>query len=189
MKSFKTIDEAIKNASEDAIYVVEIEPAQKDVDRYILVKCPIPVLKDALKRKPMAEIKRVIGEVANLPQIRFAAKQAKIEANVPGLAGLTAAINEEYRYDEAFERMMADENNDGARPPRKPAISSDDLKNQYPVAAAYIKAEDWKHAAHYAKSAAGQKAMDRIAAGEDYTLALADMEAEWSAHCDAHIWD
>ena len=189
MKSFKTIEDAIKNASEDALFVVEIVPAQENVDRYILVKCPIPMLKSALARKPVAEIKMVVGEVANISKIRYEAKQAKIEANVPGLAALTAAINDEYRYHEEFERMMEDENNDGARPPRKPAISSDDLRPQYPVAAAYLKAESWKYADHYAKSAAGQKAMERIASGEDYTQALNDMEAEWSAHCNAHVWD
>lgn len=44
-------------------------------------------------------------------------------------------------------------------------------------------------AANYAKSSAGRTALEKIINGEDYAQAIADMEAEWSAYCDAHIWD
>ncbi len=60
---------------------------------------------------------------------------------------------------------------------------------QYPRDAALRQAEDWTLAAHDVKAAAGRKAAAAIRAGQDYQQALAAMEAEWSAYCDAHAWD
>lgn len=118
-----------------------------------------------------------------------AANEAKLLAAVPGLNELRAACEDVARYHEQFERMMEDEGNDGARPPKPIKGDVDALRAQYPVAAAYLKAESWSYAEHYAKSGAGKKAMERIANGEDHVAAVADMEAEWSAHCSKHIWD
>jgi hypothetical protein len=59
----------------------------------------------------------------------------------------------------------------------------------YPVANAYLTAESWSCAAHHVKSSAGRKAKERIRNGEDYIKVLEEMEAEFKAYCEDHIWD
>ena len=110
-------------------------------------------------------------------------------AGIDGLSELQGAINAWMQYGAALEVMMDDEYNDGVCPPRKPAVSITALRAKYPRAAAYIDAQTYADADHYAKAAAGRTAMQAILAGEDYTAAMATMQASWSAHCDAHVWD
>lgn len=110
------------------------------------------------------------------------AKRAKIDA-IEGLNELRKAINDIDRYHRAFDRMMEDENNDGVRPPKRPTMNVEELKAKYPRAAAYLKAEKFATGAHYVKANAGSKALDKIINGEDYTAAIAEMEAEWSEYC------
>ena len=45
------------------------------------------------------------------------------------------------------------------------------------------------NASHYAKAAAGQRALERIINGEDADAALSDARAEWGAHAVDHMWD
>lgn len=116
-------------------------------------------------------------------------RHAAIRAACPGIDELRAAHEDIDRYHRDFERMMEDESNDGANPPRAIKGDIDALRIQYPVAAAYLTAESWSYASHYAKSGAGERAMKRIIAGENHTVVLADMEKEWSDHCNKHIWD
>lgn len=94
-------------------------------------------------------------------------KETQLTTNVPGLAELRKAYANEENYREAFGRMMEDEQNDGARPPKPVMIKSDDVAQQYPRAAMYIKAEAYSRASHYAKSSAGDKAMELIQQGGD----------------------
>ena len=111
-----------------------------------------------------------------------------LESAVPGLAEAIrlsdAAYNERERYSRAFDRMMADEYNDGARPP-KPEDKTIGEKltahlSTHPRAALYLKARNQHDSSHWAdntgKGAAGQKAMDILAAGgslDDASVALA----------------
>lgn len=60
---------------------------------------------------------------------------------------------------------------------------------KYPREQALKIAEAWGRAANYAKATAGDRAAQRIKAGEDHVQVLAEMEAEWAAHVDKHIWD
>jgi len=94
-----------------------------------------------------------------------AIRQAEKEANLPGLKELRAAIADEVRYREQFNRMMDDEGNDGACPPKPVTVNSKELAVKYPRAALYIKAENYSLASHYAKSAAGDKAMRLLEKG------------------------
>ena len=73
--------------------------------------------------------------------------------------------------------------------PSKPVVDAKAIAEQYPAAVAYLKAESYEYASHYAKAGAGRRAKQAIADGADYTEALVQMEAEWSAHCAEHIWD
>jgi hypothetical protein len=107
-------------------------------------------------------------------------KKASVQANVPGLDQLRKAADDEERYADERNRMMDDEHNDGVRPPRPVAVRYGDLAIQYPIAAAYLKAEDWEYAENYAKAQAGGRAKARIAAGENHQVVLSEMESEWS---------
>lgn len=59
------------------------------------------------------------------------------------------------------------------------------LKAQFPRAAAWHKADAYAAAYNASKAAAGRKARTRIENGEDYVMAIADMENEWSAAAEA----
>ena len=115
--------------------------------------------------------------------------KARLAANVPGLEILRDVLTRQEMYHDAFNRMMEDEGNDGARPPKRPTDDIEGLKAQYPAAVAYLKAEAYEDASNYAKSAAGKKAKQAIADGVNYSEVIAQMEAEWQAHCDEHMWD
>jgi len=117
-------------------------------------------------------------------------REAKINA-IEGLQAIYKAMGAEADYHVAFNRMMESEgqSGNGALLPSLPEVSSKDLKAQYPRAAAYIKAEGYSLANNHAKASAGKKALERIINGEDHEKVLVGMEAEWSAHCEEHIWD
>jgi len=112
-------------------------------------------------------------------------RQAKIDT-IKGLQEIKNAIAEWNNYyyirDKAFESECG-------RMPNKPETSIDELKKMYPRAAAYIKADSYSNSTNYKKAVAGKKAIERIVEGEDYEIVIKNMESEWSAHCEGHIWD
>ena len=191
MNTFKTIEEAREHARgiENIVCIAEIEPGQPDINPYVCLKCSIDSIRQMLANKPMPEIKGVIREAANLADERAAAKNAKIKANIPGLDELQACVNDWDNYHEGFNQMMEDEDNDGVNPPKRPAKEVAGVAAQYPIASAYVKADNWSLASHYAKSGAGDRAKEKIINGEDYKSVIADMEKEWSDHTKAHMWD
>ena len=110
------------------------------------------------------------------------------ENNIAGLAELRAARAAAEDYRDAFREMMS--RGDGCMTgTRRPAESPAAVAVRYPVAVAYILAEGWSRASHHVKAAAGARAMDRIASGDDATEAVAEMTATWTAYCDARAWD
>ena len=111
---------------------------------------------------------------------------ARLAANVPGLESLRDARN---KWDMYYEAQRTAIERGAVRMPQKPTENAKALAEQYPTAAAYLKAEAWERASNYAKSAAGRKAKQAIADGADYKEALAQMEAEWQAHCEERKWD
>jgi hypothetical protein len=121
------------------------------------------------------------AEAVEYLKAKAAAEKAEREARRPeniiaGLSELRSAIDKIAAYDAAYNRAW--ESGD-VRYPNAPDIDLDNLKAKYPRAAAYLKAEDWSCATHYAKSVAGDKARRRILAGEDYVKVIEDMEKEW----------
>ena len=153
------------------------------------------IYNENMGRKHLAEIKARKPEIlAFLSEQKVSEERARKEREekisaIPGLKELEAAIKEHEDYKSAFYRMMDDEYNDGANPPAMPKSNIDDLSSKYPRAAAYIKAVAYSYASHYAKSAAGRKAVERIINGEDHEKVLAEMEAEWLAYCENSIWN
>ena len=86
------------------------------------------------------------------------------------------------------DTVRAIDNGDGIRP-AEPKVNIEELKEQYPRAAALLKAESYSRSTNYAKASAGSKARERIIDGEDYEKAIADMEQEWTDYCHKHMWD
>lgn len=119
-------------------------------------------------------------------QRAFEERQAKIKA-IDGLEEIRAALADVEAWHSEFEASFSDVGGLGVRP--KPQYDFDALYAKYPRAAAYLKAESFEYASHYAKSAAGKKAKDRIINGEDHSKVIAEMESEWKAYCDNHLWD
>lgn len=107
----------------------------------------------------------------------------ELSLNVPGLNELIAAHNAEEKYADDFNAMMDDENNDGVNPPTRPTVKSSELAKQYPIAAAYLKAESWECSSHHVKSSEGRKAKNIIAEGGYYANAITAMEINWSNYC------
>ncbi len=136
-----------------------------------------------------------LTEIAARRQVRLEAAAQKLEAAaqkleaaVPGLAEAIrlsdAAYIERQRETRAFDRMMADEYNDGARPPKAADKTIGEKLTAHlavnPRAALYLKAKRQLESSHWAdntgKGAAGQQAMDILAAGgsiDDASVALA----------------
>lgn len=113
-------------------------------------------------------------------------RTAKIAA-IEGLAEIRAARADLAAWHEEWDASFADVGGLGVR--QKPEYDFDALNAKYPRAAAYLKAETFENASNYAKASAGKKAKERIINGEDCEKVLDDMEAEWKAHCEAHLWD
>lgn len=104
-----------------------------------------------------------------------------------GLDKLEEAIRKFDDQKEAFDRAF--ERGDGRYPAYPDSNKVEEIRAMHPVANAYLTAESWSCSAHRAKSSAGRKAKERIRNGEDYVKVLEEMEAEFMAYCEEHIWD
>ena len=116
-------------------------------------------------------------------------RQEKI-AGIPGLKTIREARADIDKWYHEFNNLFEGEyavGGLGGRP--KPEYDFDKMYEQYPLARAYLKAEAFANASHAHKRIAGKKAVDRILNDEDYTQVLLDMEAEWKAYCEDHVWD
>lgn len=63
------------------------------------------------------------------------------------------------------------------------------VAKQYPAAAAYRRAENFKLSSNASKSAIGQEAMDKIASGKPYKAAIKEMEEKWSKRALRKVFD
>lgn len=150
-----------------------------------LSKAQVNALKsDLVAAKPAILTELIARRDAEIKAREDAA--AMLVANVPGLEILRDARSKWEMYHEAFSRAI---DRGDVRMPQRPVEDMDAIKAQYPAAVAYLKAESYEYASHYAKSAAGRKAKQAIADGDNHIEALVQMEKEWSDHCNEHIWD
>lgn len=140
----------------------------------------------AVIKAARADILAALKAAADEAEAARKAAREQLLANVPGLD-----ILEQARADWSYYRDRCDaemDREDGIWP-QAPQSDLTSLRAQYPAAAAYLKAEAYWLAANDRKSAAGRKAMESIAVGEDWQTVLERMEAEWSAATGEHIWD
>lgn len=111
-------------------------------------------------------------------------REAKLEAAVPGITLLRAAMRGEAAYFEAMQAMMEDEMNDGVKAPTHQKLDIEAIRSQYPRAALYAKADGYHDASHYAKSSAGKKAKELLENGGS----LSDAEEILNSwHKDSYI--
>ena len=110
---------------------------------------------------------------------------AKI-GEIEGLFEIKDAIAEREKFLKEYNDAV--ENGTGILPaPPKTDIKA--LMDKYPRASAYLKAESYMESANFMKADAGIRARDRIINGEDYEKVISDMESEWKAFCEKHMWD
>ena len=132
------------------------------------------------------EIIKYITDEAEAKRKAAEDRKAKIAA-IEGLEEIKNARYDLARWHDEFNASFSDVSGLGVR--KKPEYDFDELYRKYPVAAAFLKAEAFENASNYAKSTAGKKAKERIISGENPEIVIVDMEAEWKAYCDEHVWD
>lgn len=129
------------------------------------------------------------AKIAGKPELEamLAAYKAKKEAIKARLAAIgwptyqaaqSKAINARGAYDYASERGYPVKE---AAAMRVADEALDAVAQEYPLAAAYAKAESYSMAHNDLKSSAGTRAMRAIENGADPLQAVAEMDAEWTA--------
>lgn len=152
------------------------------------MKRPEPAVLDEIKTILLAEkAERDAEEAAKRAEAARIGKEREARrAAIPGVKLIEKAREEWDKWHD--DTVRAIDNGDGIRP-AEPKVNIEALKEQYPRAAALLKAESYSRSANYAKASAGSKARERIIDGEDYEKAIADMEQEWTDYCHKHMWD
>ena len=121
---------------------------------------------------------------------RVAQERKEKIRNIEGLAELEKAANEWSDYNYKFRKMQDTEDGySGALSIKKPSVSTKELAEKYPRAAAYREAENYENASNYAKAAAGSRAKERIINGEDPKKVIKEMEEEWSKAAERAVWN
>jgi len=134
------------------------------------------------KPEIMAELKRREAEKLAIES----AEAEKIRNNIPGLEELKNIRNS---WEIFYDKRSASIENSGFNYPTEPVVTSVEVANKYPVAAAYLKAQSCADASNFNKYSAGKKAVKAIENGEDYIQVLETMENEWSKAAHASVWN
>lgn len=139
---------------------------------------------EIVSNKP--EILSILKEKAEEEKKAAAAHKQKIDS-IPGLKEIRAAREDMEKWHQEFNASFDDVGGLGVR--KKPEYDFTAMCEKYPVANAYLTAEAYAGSSNYAKSAAGEKALDAIINGADPAETIEAMEAEWNAYCENNIWD
>jgi len=115
-----------------------------------------------------------------------AAEKNNPETAIEGYAELKKAYMEFDRYHREFSEMTESGKNYKIEPL---TVNPEDVEKKYPKAAAYVEAERYSNAANYDKANAGEKAMKRIIAGENFETVIAEMKAEWLAIAEKAVFN
>ncbi len=138
-----------------------------------------------------AGIENKIAELRKIEEQRKAEREEKKGKNLPGLDELLGAEADEDRYHWEFRKMMDDEYNDGVHPPRRPRVSLDRLRQQYPAAAAYLECRRIERSSHWASTRGShfRAAAERILNGENWEDARAKASEAWSEDAQRAAWN
>lgn len=126
----------------------------------------------------------IIAEIKAI-EVAKAQRETNIKA-IEGLEEIKRVSNEWARYHHEYNRRFEAED---YRALAKPETTVEELKNRYPRAAAYLKAQSWARSDNVGKYEAGKAALERIIAGEDHEQVLAEMETVWSEYVQERMWD
>lgn len=116
----------------------------------------------------------------------FEERQARIDA-IPGLKEIENAIDDLIEWRREFNKSFEDVGGLGVRP--KPEYDLEQMYKDYPVAAAYLKAEKMANKANYELALIGRKALERIIDGENHEVVISDMDKEEKDFVEKHMWD
>lgn len=108
---------------------------------------------------------------------------------IPGLDEIEAAKADLAAWRDEWEASFDGESGGGTGVRPRPQYDLEAMYAQYPRAAAYLKAREYAQSGNYIKSGAGAAAAERIVNGEDYDVAISEMEQQWSAYCEGRAWD
>lgn len=138
-------------------------------------------------RGKKAEIMALLKEEKAAEKRAYEEREAKIKA-IDGLEEIKNAIEEQIRWKEDFSKAM--QSPDGCVRMRAcPENNISRLKEKYPRAAAYLKAENESIKSNYDLAAIGKKALEAIINGEDHEKVMEDMEHAHKAFAERHMWD
>lgn len=112
-------------------------------------------------------------------------RQARIAA-IEGLKEIRDAIEDLNRWQYEFEKSFDDVGGLGVRP--MPQYDIKAMREKYPHADSYLKAEDEALKSNYELSAIGRKALEEVIFG-DYVKAMETMDAEIKEFTNRHMWD
>ncbi len=111
-------------------------------------------------------------------------RRRRIES-IQGLVELESTIAAWVTYNNAMSRYI--ERDCTGQAPVKPSKTIEEVKKEYPRAAAYIRADQWSYSSHYYKSSCGNRAKEAILNGDNYEDAIADMETAWKKYTEENI--
>ena len=149
---------------------------QKMIEKYYITLgqngkiCVRPITK--LTPDQVAEITAAKPEIVAILTAEKKAKETARKAReagiaaIPGLELLRSTLNAKEGYRHALTEAMENEENDGVRLPARPTTDPAALAAQYPLAALWLRAEDYLCASNWRKLTAGQTAQTLILGGE-----------------------
>lgn len=111
----------------------------------------------------------------------IAERRHNFRDSIPGIKELEAARKEHTAFDEAYKLAM---NYGIGKYPAEPESDLDELEAQYPMAVALLCAEMYRDSYNETKAALGQKAVDNILDGADWTQEIDAMKKQWRKHFD-----
>ena len=159
---------------DDMICVKEYYSAKRD-----------DMLNELRERKP--EIMEQLIENENEEHRAYEERKRKIE-EIEGLAEIKSAMRDIEDWHEEFDKSFEDVGGMGVRP--KPDYDIKAMREKYPRADAYLKAEKEANKWNYELSAIGKKALDKIInEPEGYKDAIKQMNKEIKDFTQEHLFD
>ena len=116
---------------------------------------------------------------------------AKESKGIPGLKEARDLTEAWAKYNKAFRASFEGKNAVGGMTDvPKPATTLDEYLKDHPAAAAYLRAENESLKTNDEIASIGKRALDRIKANpDDYAAAITQMETDFAAYSDRHMWD